>query len=101
MFALKGVVLPIELKETFPNASLAGDFHKTHVVQIVSAGLIAFLAPNSMQIINNAKFKLPLSQSRTRLRWSTTKLWVTITVILFVACLFNMSSLSEFLYYQF
>lgn len=101
MFAFKGVILPIELKETFPNASFAGDFHKTHVVQIVLAGLIAFLAPNSMQIINNAKFKLPLSQSSTRLRWSTTKLWVTITAILFLACLFNMSSLSEFLYYQF
>ena len=54
-----------------------------------------------MQIISNTKFKLPLSQSSTRLRWGTTKLWVTITAILFVACLFNMSSLSEFLIISF
>ena len=101
MFAFKDLILPIELKETFPNASFAGDFHKTHILHIILAALIAFLAPNSMQIINNTKFKLPLVQSSTRLRWGTTKLWVTITVILFVACLFNMSSLSEFLYYQF
>ena len=101
MFALNGLVLPVELSDFFPNALFAGDFHKTHVVHIVLAGLIAFLAPNSMQIINNDRFKLPLSQSSTRLRWGTTKLWVTITAILFLACLFNMTSMSEFLYYQF
>ena len=101
MFAFKDLILPIELKEVFPDALFAGDFHKTHVFHIILAGLIAFLAPNSTQIINNDRFKLPLPQSSTRLRWGTTKLWVTVTAILFVACLFNMSSLSEFLYYQF
>ena len=59
MFALNGLVLPVELIEFSPNALFAGDFHKTHVVHIVLAGLIAFLAPNSMQIINNDRFKLP------------------------------------------
>lgn len=101
MFAINGLVLPVELNETYPNALFAGDISRTHIVHVILAGLIAFFAPNSMQIIHFPKFKLPSPQSSTRLRWRSSRLWAIFTILLFVSCLLNMSSLSEFLYYQF
>ena len=101
MFAINGLVLPVELNETCPNALFAGDISRTHIVHVILAGLIAFFAPNSMQIIHFPKFKLPTPQSNTRVRWRTSGLWAIFTILLFVSCLLNMSSLSEFLYYQF
>ena len=103
MFFTDGLILPIEMRNAFllEQASYAGEFHKTPIAWIIFAGLVAFLAPNSMQIINFSKFNSADCLPAARLIWNHSKLWLLITIILFIGCLFNMSGLSEFLYYQF
>ena len=103
MFCTDGLMLPIEMRNTFQldQATYAGEFHKTPIAWIIFSGLVAFLAPNSMQIINSSKFSSTYYLPITRFIWKPTKLWLVITIILFIGCLFNMSGLSEFLYYQF
>ena len=103
MFCTDGLILPIEMRNAFllEQASYAGEFHKTPIAWIIFAGLVAFLAPNSMQIINFSKFNSADCLPAARLIWNHSKLWLVITIILFIGCLFNMSGLSEFLYYQF
>jgi hypothetical protein len=103
MFCTDGLILPIEMRNAFQldKDSYAGEFHKTPIAWIIFSGLIAFFAPNSMQIINSSKFNSTYTYPTTRFKWNPTKLWLFITVILFIGCLFNMSGLSEFLYYQF
>tara|TARA_B110000495_G_C23034532_1_gene617347 strand:+ start:1976 stop:3376 length:1401 start_codon:yes stop_codon:yes gene_type:complete len=103
MFALEGLVLPNEMHLDFPisGAIYAGDFHMTHVVHVIIAALIAFLGPNSIQIIQERRFLLPLEVANTRFLWRPSIRWAVLIIGLFVASLCNMSGLSEFLYYQF
>lgn len=103
MFCTEGLILPIEMRDTITidQVAYAGEFHKTPIAWIIFSALIAFFAPNSMQIINSNKFNSTYTYPMTRFKWNPTKPWLVITIILFIGCLFNMSGLSEFLYYQF
>ena len=103
MFAFKGLVLPHEMLTAYPifGAEYAGEFHKTPIAIIMVSGIIAFIAPNSLQLINSAKFNSPIKLPSTRLQWSPSFKWVAFMTLLFIACLLNMTNMSEFLYYQF
>jgi len=103
MSCTDGLILPIEMRHAvhLEQVGYAGEFHKTPIAWIIFSGLIAFLAPNSIQIINSKKFSPIHIAPLTRLAWKPTKLWLVIIILLFIGCLLNMSGLSEFLYYQF
>jgi D-alanyl-lipoteichoic acid acyltransferase DltB (MBOAT superfamily) len=103
MFAFKGLILPHEMLTAYPifGAEYAGEFHKTPIAIIMVSGIIAFIAPNSLQVINSAKFNSPIKLPSTRLQWSPSFKWVAFMILLFIACLLNMTNMSEFLYYQF
>ena len=103
MFCTEGLILPIEMRDaiTIDQITYGGEFHKTPIAWIIFSALIAFFAPNSMQIINSNKFSSTYTYPMTRFKWKPSKLWLVINILLFIVCLFNMSGLSEFLYYQF
>lgn len=103
MFCTDRLILPIEMRNAvqLEQVSHAGEFHKTPIAWIISSALIAFFAPNSMQIINSNKFNSTYTYPMTRFEWKPSKLWLVICILLFIGCLFNMSGLSEYLYYQF
>ena len=58
MFCTDRLILPIEMRNAvqLEQVSHAGEFHKTPIAWIIFSALIAFFAPNSMQIINSNKF---------------------------------------------
>ena len=61
------------------------------------------LAPNTAQVfVHGPGFcHPPPATGESRLRWKPTPAWCVATVLLFVVALASMSSISEFLYYQF
>lgn len=103
MFCIDGLILPIEMRDTvqIDRVEYAGNFHKTSIVWLLFSSLIAFLAPNSMEIINSKNFSTDHKLSPTRISWKPAKFWLVILIALFIGSLFNMTYLSEFLYYQF
>ena len=69
------------------------------------AGLLPFvlLAPNTAQVFAHGPgfCHPPPAAAGSRLRWAPTPAWCATTVVLFVVALASMSTISEFLYYQF
>lgn len=103
MLALDGLILPAEMLTEFPieGAAYAGEFHNTPIAIILLSAIIAFVAPNSLQIINAKEFDLPINIRSTSFHWRPNMKWLAFILLLFIGCLLNMSELSEFLYYQF
>ena len=69
------------------------------------AGLLpfVFLAPNTAEVFAHGPgfCHPPPAAAGSRLRWAPTPAWCAATVVLFVVALASMSTISEFLYYQF
>ncbi|MCB1851862.1 MAG: MBOAT family protein [Gammaproteobacteria bacterium] len=70
--------------------------------------VIAWLAPNSQQIMARGILPLGISnrnaylaENRSLIHWSPTTVWAMTMFVIGVVCILQMSEISEFLYYQF
>jgi len=68
---------------------------------IAALWALAWLAPNSQQILAVYQPVFEQVDYRGWLRWRPNKLWVTIIVVILLSAVNNMEKVSEFLYFQF
>jgi alginate O-acetyltransferase complex protein AlgI len=117
MFGLNGVVLPDELAASLaPAQDLLnmldieyGSFaylSADQVLMTVILLLVVMLAPNTQQIMgyvgpNQQRIGRRLGSALRWLQWAPTQVWASVTGILFLYTLTQLSAVSEFLYFQF
>jgi alginate O-acetyltransferase complex protein AlgI len=80
------------------------DFGGPGVPALMAALLIAFFAPNTQEIFGHYEpciEKIVRHQHKPALSWSPSKRWCMAFVALFIACVFGMNRVTEFLYFQF
>ena len=62
---------------------------------------MAWLAPNSQQILLTSQPTLEQADTRRRLRWYPNKIWLSIIAVFLLYSIIKMEKVSEFLYFQF
>jgi D-alanyl-lipoteichoic acid acyltransferase DltB (MBOAT superfamily) len=106
MVPLGGLTVPTEWAGTLQSwgisATAHGDYHSTPLAILLAAGVVVFTLPNTMQLfpglyIDHGK----LCPGPSRLSWRPSFGWLGFTAGLFLVTIWNMTTVSEFLYYQF
>ena len=80
------------------------DFSTLEIPTLMVAMLLAFAAPNTQEIFFHYQpciERIFQNKGRLALVWSPSKRWSLTFVALFIACVFGMNRVSEFLYFQF
>jgi alginate O-acetyltransferase complex protein AlgI len=106
LLGMEGVVLPDSLQKYCPEiianfARFSGRDNDTEWLWVIVGLSIVWFFPNSQQIVRGASLYAPIDGYSPRLSWQPSIAWGLVTIALFLTALLNMSSLSEFLYYQF
>lgn len=80
------------------------DFSGPGVPVLVLATALAFLAPNTQQIFRHyepAVEQIMARAGKLHWTWAPGRRWSLVCSLVFLACLFSMNRVSEFLYFQF
>ncbi len=106
MLAFNGLVVPIEWANTLSGWGVGfttqGDYHATPIGVLLLFSLIIFALPNTMQLFHGLYIDHGrLCPRPSRLAWKPSVPWLGFVTVLFFLTIWNMTTVSEFLYYQF
>jgi alginate O-acetyltransferase complex protein AlgI len=82
--------------EFLPHAHFIGPAPSVPIGWILASLILVFFAPNT-----NAVFATSPDIPKHRLQWSPSLIWLLLSAVLFTASISAMTSVSEFLYFQF
>ena len=69
---------------------------------VIACALVAWLSPNTRELFPDLSLDENGLQKRvSKLRWKSNPLWLTVAIVALLVAIWNMSHVSEFLYYQF
>ncbi|MBI9088535.1 MAG: MBOAT family protein [Desulfobacterium sp.] len=100
------IIIPAEWGMWFEkigaNVMILGEFHSKPLAIILVACLIAWGFPNTKELFPDISLdENNLQQRISRFQWKPNAVWLSLTLICLLVSLWNMSTVSEFLYYQF
>lgn len=112
MFGLNGVALPSFLDDTLnflPAEHFSYGFMFANNLANISEALLWFMAsavivwamPNTLEIMDNYNPTIDKFEANSRIRWQPSTTWALMTSVVFVTSMLFLSSVSEFLYFQF
>ncbi|MCX5830895.1 MAG: MBOAT family protein [Deltaproteobacteria bacterium] len=105
LFALDGIVLPAEWSGIFTLTtwpiSFHGSFSRTPMAHLLLVFCLTLFSPNSQELLRDYMGNDTIKIDSWMPKWTPSVPWALFVTTLFLAALANMSSVSEFLYFQF
>lgn len=100
------LILPVDWVTPFQNMGLnviaLGEYHGTPLAIILVSAVVAWMLPNTRQLFPDISLdQHGLMNKASYFCWKPNVLWLIVVFACFLMSLWNMSRISEFLYYQF
>lgn len=100
------VVIPSDWSGLFESMGshfvVMGEYHGKPLAILMAIASVAWLLPNTRELFPDVSLdQNGLTKKVSLFRWKASVLWLLITIAGILISLWNMSHVSEFLYYQF
>ncbi len=106
MTGIGPVVIPADWSGLFGsmgnNFIVLGEYHGKPLAILIAVAVVAWLLPNTRELFPDVSLdQNGLTKKVSLFRWKSSVVWLLVTIGCILISLWNMSHVSEFLYYQF